>query len=242
MKKLLALCVTAAMLAAMLCGAAAASGEPEAEFSLAALEGSYGELFPEFAREEYRDFWLACIDEFVGDAETDEVFCDLLISSCMGTLKGAEAVEAYAEAPEAVQFDCYFENGIAVVTIEGDTISGTDADGAELFRNTYEYVGDEPIVYMGEPVGMTLHVFRAVEEDAGDYTFFAFTDDVPAETQHIEFRYGASEEGLYDYSEGDYAYWLCAGIPQGYEDSFIQDCIALFVSENMAELFAEDAA
>ena len=199
------------------------------------LQGSYIELFPEFAREEYHDYWLECIGAYVDDGDAADMFYTLLTQTCMGELKGEEAIQAYADTPE-VQFDCFFENGLAVLTVEGDTISGTDADGEELFRHDYAFAEDVPITYMGEVLeGMVMHVYKTEDGDAGDFTYFGFTDDTPDETQHIEFRYGPSLEDMSGYTEGLYAYWLAAGIPEGYDDGLIRDCIKLFVDENMAE-------
>ena len=87
-------------------------------------------------------------------------------------------------------------------------------------------------------------VWNNIADD--DFKYFAFMGDTPAETYHIEFRYGADKEGLASYYDGDYAYWLAAGIPADYSEELITDCINLFVDENapsIAEMFtAEDAA
>ena len=36
-----------------------------------------------------------------------------------------------------MRFDCFFENGLAKLTVAGDVISGVDAEGNELFCHTY---------------------------------------------------------------------------------------------------------
>ena len=90
-----------------------------------------------------------------------------------------------------------------------------------------------PVVYNGQDMGIALRLYRTDEPDAGIFTCFAFTDDTPGETQHIEFRYGEDPDALGNYSEGRYAYWLASGILDGYKESMIQDCISLFVSENV---------
>ena len=87
-----------------------------------------------------------------------------------------------------------------------------------------------------------MHVYKTEDADAGLFTYFAFTDDNLAETQHIEFRYGDTLENLNNYSEGEYAYWLAAGIQDGYKDSLIKACIKLFVDENVGEAVAEAQA
>ncbi|MBR1820848.1 MAG: hypothetical protein IJ769_04420 [Clostridia bacterium] len=200
---------------------------------LTRLNGSYIELFPEFARDEYKDYWMECIKAYVDDDETAEAYYTALTQTYMGTLKGQAAIDAYGENPEGMLFDCYFENGLAKLTVSGNVISGEDAEGNELFRHAYEYVGDRTVSFFGEELDSQLHLYKTEDADAGDFTYFAFADDTPGETQHIEYRYGASEENLANYSEGEYAYWLASGILDGYRESMIQDCIRLFVDENV---------
>ena len=90
--------------------------------------------------------------------------------------------------------------------------------------------------------GMNFHIYKAdAENDA--FTYFAFADDTPAETYHLEFRYGPTLENIGAYYEGEYAYWLAAAIPADYaESSMMQDCIKLFVDENMGEMDGEEDA
>jgi len=204
------------------------------------LNGAYVELFPEFVREEYHDYWLECIQAYGHDAETAEAYYQQLTQACMGRLYGQEAIDAYAANPESMAFDCYFENGLAKLTISGNTISGADAEGNELFRHDYAYVGDEAVVYLGEALPVSLRVYATEDADAGLFAFFAFADDAPGTTQHIEYRYGASREDIANFTEGEYACWVASGILDGYRESMIKDCIKLFVDENVGE--QEDAA
>ena len=239
MKKMISVLLTAAFLAAMLIIPAAA----EMDERLEALQGSYIELFPEFAKEEFHDYWLECIGEYADDTETAEMFYQMLVGSCMGELMGQEAVEAYSADPDSIVFDCFFTNGVALITIEGDVISGFDADGNMVFSHTYSYTEDIPMNVGGMTFeGMNFHIYKAdAENDA--FTYFAFADDTPAETYHLEFRYGPALENIGAYYEGEYAYWLAAAIPADYaESSMMQDCIKLFVDENMGEMDGEEDA
>ena len=210
--------------------------------TLVALSGTYTELFPEFAREDLKDYWMECIHAYTDDEEVAEASYRMLTERFMGRLYGQEAVDAYGADPESMVFDCYFENGLAKLTVSGDVISGTDAEGSELFRHTYAYVGDREVLYFGQNIGTSLHIYRTEDADAGLFTYFAFSDDNLKDTQHIEFRYGEEEESLADYTDGPCAYWLASGILDGYKDSLIQDCIKLFVDENLGEQEAEEAA
>ena len=202
---------------------------------LVKLNGTYIDLFPEFAKEDYKDYWMECIQAHGLDAETAQTYYTMLTESYMGRLKGEEAVKAYADHPENMIFDCYLENGLAKLTVNGNVISGVDTDGNELFRHTYSYLEDIPVSFFGQEMGVSLHAYKSDDEDAGIFTYFAFSDDNLADTQHIEFRYGEHLENMGNYSEGEYAYWLASGIQDGYRDKLIQTCIKLFVDENVGE-------
>ena len=236
MKKLISVLLTAAFLAAMLIIPASA----EMDERLEALQGSYIELFPEFAKEEFHEYWIDCISKYVDDPETAEMFYQMLVGSCMGELKGQEAIDAYTADPESIVFDCFFTDGVAKITVEGNVISGHDADGNMVFSHTYSYTEDIPMNIGGMIFdGMNFHIYKADEENDA-FTYFAFADDTPAETYHLEFRYGPALENIVSYYEGEYAYWLAAAIPANYaESSMMQDCIKLFVDENMGELSGE---
>ena len=205
------------------------------------LTGTYIELFPEFAREEYKDYWMECIKAYVEDDATAEMYYTMLNANYMGTLKGQEAIDAFAANPASMLFDCFFESNVAKFTVSGDMISGVDAEGKELFRHTYYFTEDLPISFFGQYIGSDLHVYKTDDADAGAFTYFAFADDTLKETYHIEFRYGEHLEDLASYSEGEYAYWLAAGINDGYKENQIKDCIKLFVDENVGEGQSEAA-
>ena len=208
---------------------------------LIALSATYVELFPEFAREDLKDYWMACIKAWSVDDEAAEGYYQMLTQTYMGRLYGEEAMNAYGASPETMQFDCFFENGLAKLTVAGGVISGMDAEGNELFRHTYAFDRDMAVTYFGQEMPGYLHVYKTEDADAGLFTYFAFSDDNLAETHHIEFLYGDTLENLNNYSEGKYAYWLASGILDGYKDSLIQDCIKLFVDENVGEAQGEAA-
>ena len=208
---------------------------------LIALAGTYIELFPEFAREDLKDYWMECIKAWNVDDAAAEGYYQMLTGMFMGRLYGQEAVDAYSADPESMMFDCYFENDIAKLTVAGDEISAVDAEGNELFRHTYAFSEDMNVTYFGQEMPGYLHVYKTEDADAGLFTYFAFTDDNIGSTQHIEFRYGDTLENLNNYSEGKYAYWLASGIVEGYRDSLIQECIKLFVDENVGEDQGEQA-
>lgn len=206
---------------------------------LAALSDRYIELFPEFAKESCKAYWMECIGAYPVDGETAEALYTQLTEGYMSRLYGLAAIDAYAENPSAMAFDCYFENGIAKLTINGPVISGEDAEGNERFRHAYAWREDVPVTFMGEELGVSLHVYETPDEDAGAFRYFAFSDDTLGETQHIEFRYAADLQGLGSYSDGALAYWMASGTQDGYSEKMINACIQLFVDENVGEMFPQ---
>ena len=122
-----------------------------ADETLLKLTGTYIELFPEFTKEDYKDDWMECIKAYIDDDATAEMYYTMLTATYMGTLKGQEAVDAYAADPASMLFDCFFENGAAKFIISGDVISGLDAEGNELFRHTYRFIITTPPSPSGLP-------------------------------------------------------------------------------------------
>lgn len=98
----------------------------ETTINLSSVQGSYVELFPEFAKDEYKDWWIECINAYETDEDTVESYYKMLTETYIGTLTGQDAVETYSA--DSFLFDCFFENDIDTITIEGNTISGLDVD------------------------------------------------------------------------------------------------------------------
>lgn len=191
---------------------------------LSGISGTYQELFPVLCRDEYRQIWLEECGAIVG-AEEAEAAADMLIGSVTGTLTGAEAVEAYQEGDGP--FCCAFLQGVDRFTFDGPVFSGTDGDGNELFRHEYRFTG------LDENTGMS--VWESVDADSGEFRYFCLAPDTPAETYHVEFRYGAGLDALGSFDAGPYAYWMAAGIPVDPDQAMVENCIALFCAENLAE-------
>lgn len=204
---------------------AQASGlEAEAEQLLSDLTGSYQELFPVLFEEQYDQLWINDSAAVVGEADAAST-AEMLKGSVGGDIWGEEAIEAYGE--EGGPFYCGWLNGLSELTIDGDTmeISGTDAAGKELFSSTYHFSG----------MAGDLYVFESDDAAADDYAYFAFLPDTPDSTYHIEFRYGSNDADFGEWMEGEYAYWMAAGIPTDYTQTLIEDSIKLFCDENLAE-------
>ena len=160
----------------------------------------------------------------MGEDDADET-AEMLQASVEGTLRGEEAAEAYEADPDSMAFDCYFHDGIATLHFDGITVTGTAQDGAEVFSHEYEYLCYSPIVYF--------YVFRTADENAGEYRYFVSRSDNPADTLHLEMRFGSDLNDLLDFFTGAYAYTMPAAILTDASDELIEQCIALFVTENL---------
>ena len=128
--------------------------------------------------------------------------------------------------PDDMRFDCYFLGGVDKFTISGNVISGVDENGKEVFSHTYSPFENK------EDTGFLY--YKTDDEDAGQFTYFAFAPDTPESTYHIEFRYAESVDDLQSWFEGSYAYWNAAGILEGYSDEMMDQCIELFATENLS--------
>lgn len=206
---------------------AAETEAAEAPALFEALNGTYDELFTVICAPEHDQIWLDKCTALVGE-ENAEGAAQMLKSACTGTLWGEEAVKAYSDGNKDVQFDCYFINGISKFTFDGNKISGTDANGSKVFEHTYTDAGEFSIggIMNGE-------LYETSDSDAGEFRYFLMMPDTPAETYHIEFRYGNDKEALAQYSEGKYAYWLASGILENCDDTMIDNVIGLFCEENL---------
>ncbi len=209
---------------------------------LAQLAGSYIELFPEMSRDRYISVWSEVLAPYCDSAEELSQYYQMFTARFMSELYGSAAVEAYSGDPESAMFNCFFLRDVARFTIDGNEISGVDAQGQELFRHSYHYLKDEPVTYFGMEMPTALHIYESGDPSADDFRYFAFSDDTPAETYHLEFRYGPSLENLANYTEGDYACWLASAISADYDDQSMTDCITLFVTENLGEAEEETDA
>lgn len=222
MKKLLSIVLSIVCLFAFCaCGTAE---EAQDEF-LSEIQGSFIELFPELSKEEYHDAWVEAVEPLVGEEAVEDTIAYLL-NVCMGSLYGEEAIVKYEADPESMQFNCYYIGGIAMMTVEGNTITGVDADGNVVFSHSYSPVDLENengfLFYQSDDTG------------AGQFTYFAFSPDTMEETFHLEFRYAEDLDDLQSWFEGNYAYWNVGAIAEDYTEEEILGAINLFATENLS--------
>lgn len=188
------------------------------------LNGTYQELWPVILSEEYNQLWLDDSAAIVGQ-DNAQAAVDKMSSMVTGSVTGQEAVDAYKDGNMA--YDCDFLQGVSQFTFDGTKISGTDENGNEVFKHSYHYVGMEKT--------RGLYIYKSDDKDSGEFTYFCIAPDTMKTTWHIEFRYGSDLDALKKYDEGNYAYWLAAGISVDYTQEDIENCIQLFCKENLSE-------
>ena len=190
---------------------AADENEAAAEQLMAALTGTYQELWPVILADEYEQTWLDDCKALVGEENAQAAYEKL---ASMVTGNGV--------------YDCEFTEGVKTLEFDGaaSQIKGYDADGNELFAHTYHYVGMDEV--------RSLYEFESDDADSGEFTYFCIAPDTSATTYHIELRYGSDLEALGQYDAGPYAYWLGSGISTDCDQTMIENCIELFCNENLA--------
>lgn len=216
---------SASSVSSSVASSASASQVMDAEDYLSGISGTYVELFPEMAKSEYRNLWIDAATPLVGE-DNAESATDMLLGMCMAEPYGEEAVEKYAADPDSTAFNCYFLGGVEKFVMNGDTITGLDAQGQEVFAHTYQKLDvDNENSFL---------FYQSEDADSGEFTYFFLAPDTSAETYHIEFRYGSDADALGQYDAGNYAYWLASGISTDCDQTMIDNCIELFCTENLA--------
>lgn len=225
---------------------AAAAQAEEVNEGLAALAGTYTDLMPAMRDEANAQYWYDALAQYCGiedEALADQVK-DAFLSMYEADFYGNEAAVLAAGGSYST-FDCYLE-GVATFTVDGNTISGADENGNQIFSHTYRYIGslrgdfgayNDMYAQMYAEAGAedawpVLSIYASDDAIEDGFRFFAFSGDNPAETFHIEFRYGDELTGLNEYYTGGYAYFMPSAIYTDYSGELMQSCIDLFVSEN----------
>ena len=224
MKKGCSLLVALAMLMCAVLSGAVAEEDFDPVQLMHDVNGTYTELFTTLCKPEYDSVWVEKSAAVVGE-ENAEMVAEILKSACTGTIFGEEAVKAYAEAPEEAVFDCYFQGGVSKFVFNDGNVKGLDTDGNVVFDHNYTYVETLPDT-------IACYLYKTDDADAGDFTYVALAPDTPATTYHIEFRYGGNYEDMGKLYEGEYAYWMGAGILEDADAEMIDNVIALFAEEN----------
>lgn len=212
----------------------AAVSQIGADAQLDALAGSYQQLFEGAVFDsKYNHYWHDYCAAIVGESQAN-TYVDMLKSSV-----GAPFSVIGSTASQ--QFNCGFydknNTGIARFTFDGTTISGYTANGTQIFSHDYYFVETDGLYADGKVVMPGFSLFETNDANAGEFKYFYMAPDTPAETFHIEFRYGSNLSALKQMRSGEYAYWLAAGIltdaMTDSEETMLEQVIALFCLENM---------
>lgn len=123
--------------------------EDDAAAAAAALledvRGTYDELFDVITAPEYDQLWLDNITPVIGE-EDAPAFAEMLKTVCNGDLYGQDAIDAYGDGSEGMQFDCGFINGVSQLSFEGNVIRGLDENGEEVFSHEYAYTHEASLM------------------------------------------------------------------------------------------------
>ena len=238
MKKAISLVLTLCllMMTAAFGVAETADGSAEALELMENVKGTYEPLFPVITAPEHDQIWVDPCVKALGE-EAGAAMAEMMKTYCAGTIYGQEAIDAYGDGSNGMQFACGFINGVATITFDGLTISGADGKGEQVFSHEYAFAGK-----LSLSGAMDGYLFETADEDAGEFRYFFMMPDTPATTYHLEFRYGSDKEELAKIMEGPYAYWLAAGFPVNADAELINNVITLYCEENLEEEQAEDAA
>ena len=206
---------------------------------------TYKGLFaPTILKSEYDSTWLKYITPLIG-SEAAEATAKMLKSSISGPTYGKNLS---AEQKAAGLFNCELhpENSLLTFAVTSDGKYSL-SEGTNTY--TYEYLGishmgknDDwhalfPSMFKeGQSTSFDCAVYKAKEENAGEYKYLLLCPDTPEKTYHIEFRYGSNINDLQSALSGEYAFWLAAGIPNDADSEMIENVIKLFVEENLADM------
>lgn len=205
---------------------------------------TYKGLFnPTILKSDYDSIWLKYITPLIGSEKAEET-AKKLKSSISAPTYGKNLSK---EQKKSGHFNCEFHPENTLLTFAVDDGKYTLSDGTNTY--SYEYLG---ISYMGknddwnslfpgmipegESFSYEMSVYKAKEENAGEYKYLLLLPDTPEETYHIEFRYGSNINDLQTALNGEYAFWLAAGIPQDADSTMIENVIKLFVEENLSNM------
>ncbi len=223
MKRILFVCCIALVVLTSVKAQIVSSGQLSGEEFLKGLKGSYIELFsPKTClNPQYDSLWESEAQKYVDASKADSVIA-VIQRGCQGRVIGEEAI-AYNKQHGSMQFCCYFLQGVNRFDINGNRISGYDADEKLVFSHKYKFK---------EMDDNGNYIFESADNNRDEFRYFWFMPDSPESTFHIEFRYGSEKAQLSQMTEGRYAFWMAAGVRERHDDEWRKG-IALFVGERL---------
>ena len=196
------------------------------------VEGTYVAFFSDNGANasKWDSLWLAEAAKYVGKEKASAAVAKMK-NKCNGTCIGSEAVRKFGafandnkDYSGTFQFDCRFKHGVDQLTFKGRRITGVDASGSRVFSHTYSLVGKDK--------AFGAEFYKSDDGNRDEFTYFMLLPDTPADTYHIELRYGSNIEALKNMRMGKYAYWMIGAVRAG-NDADCAAAIKLYVEENL---------
>ena len=194
---------------------------PAGDLYIESVPGTYTGLFDIVCTPEYYDVWVGQIATFVG--ETDAPSLADQLQMILTSRPAGEAETSTVNDGGPIETNGYFICGLDKLTIDGHTISGTDADGNTIFSHNYEFIGTDD---------MGFYEYKSADDGSGPFTYFLF---VPSKTMerswHLELRYGEYLDSLRQPVSPEYGSWIAYAIDIGYNQSTAENAIANIVAD-----------
>ena len=147
----------------------------------------------------------------------------------------------YGDKADPNTFYCGFINDVKEVSFQdGGKVEFTTSDSKKV-SHKYKFLKKDALSGVMEG-----YVFQSTDKNEDEFKYVFLCPDTPATTYHIEFRYGSDLTELLKLNTGKYANWVGSGILKSAltekNEQMIQNCIALFCTENLAEMKNADTA
>ena len=205
----------------------------KADKLFAAVKGTYVQLFKDALFDvKYDKYWNDDAAAVVGASAA---------SNAVKALKASVGATTYGDKADPNAFYCGFINDVKEVTFEdGNKVTFATTDNKTV-SHTYKFV--EKNALSGQMEG---YVFQSTDSNEDEYKYVFLCPDTPGTTFHIEFRYGSDLTELLKLNTGKYANWVGSGMLKTAltekSEQMIQNCIALFCTENLADMKTAETA
>lgn len=212
---------------------AEASDSSQADKLFTAVKGDYIQLFKDALFDvKYDKYWHDDAAAVVGGGAATEA---------VKALKASVGSSTYGDKADPSAFYCGFINDVKEVSFQdGGKVEFTTSDSKKV-SHTYKFLKKDALSGMMEG-----YVFQSTDQNEDEFKYVFLCPDTPATTYHIEFRYGSDLTELLKLNTGKYANWVGSGILKSAltekNEAMIQNCIALFCAENLAEMKNTDTA
>lgn len=198
-----------------------------------AVKGDYVQLFKDVLFDvRYDKYWNDDAAAVVGAGAAKET---------VKTLKASVGSSTYGDKADPNAFYCGFINDVKEVSFQdGGKVEFTTTDSKKV-SHTYKFLKKDALSGVMEG-----YVFQSTDKNEDEFKYVFLCPDTPATTYHIEFRYGSDLTELLKLNTGKYANWVGSGMLKSAltekNEAMIQNCIALFCTENLAEMKNADTA